>query len=430
MSAIPRPEHRHDHAAHSVHPPTDWFVRDLLKLQKAAQTISSTLDLDELINRTVHEVAASFGCIEIGLWLVDEHDPSVIRLAGICGCTMFSKGVEMKIGVEGMVGNVAATGLTRYAPDVSKDPHYVPCEPGTSSELDIPLKVGDKVIGVFSAVHHELDYFSADLRRILEALCGHVAIAVENARAFRRERQQRERLDRDSKEARFIQQSLLPSASPFLPGFALEATTVPAGDVGGDWYDYIDLGNDRWGVVLADVAGKGMAAALLMSATRGILRSLAPAYQSPAEVLSRLNCVLKDDFPAGRYVTMIYGVLDANQHTFTFANAGHPHPVMIAGSDAQLLDGVSGIPLGLGESQYADRVVPLQRGIKLVIYSDGISEAANRDDEEFGTRRICEHMLTEHASADSLKSAACAFAYGPPADDATVILIRCAADRP
>ena len=429
MSAIPRPHPQHDHAAHSVSTPSDWFVRDLLKLQKAAQTISSTLDLDELIDRTVHEVAASFGCIETSLWFVDENDPSTIRLAGVCGCTLYKeKGIELQVGVEGMIGNVAATGITRYAPDVTKDPTYLPCEPGTSSELDIPLKIGDKVIGVFSIVHHELDAFSIDQRRILEALSGHIAVAVQNARAFQRERQQRERLDRDSKEARFIQQSLLPSASPFLPGFALEATTVPAGDVGGDWYDYIDLGNDRWGVVLADVAGKGMAAALLMSATRGILRSLAPAYQRPAEVLSRLNCVLKDDFPAGRYVTMIYGVLDAKNHTFTFANAGHPHPVMIAGNEAELIDGVSGIPLGLGESQYAERVVPLHRGIKLVMYSDGISEAENREEEQFGTRRICEHMLEEHASAESLKSAACAFAYGPPADDATVILIRCAQD--
>jgi len=429
MSAIPRPHPHHDHAGHSATTSTDWYVRDLIKLQKAAQTISSTLDLDELIDRTVHEVAASFGAIETALWLVDENDPTTIRLAGVCGCTLYKQGIELKIGIEGMIGNVAATGLTRYAPDVSKDPHYIACEPGTSSELDIPLKVGDKVIGVFSIVHHECDAFSVDQRRILEALSGHVAVAVQNAKAFRRERQQRERIERDSKEARFIQQSLLPSSSPFLPGFALEATTVPAGDVGGDWYDYIDLGNDRWGVVLADVAGKGMAAALLMSATRGILRSLAPAYQSPAEVLGRLNCVLKDDFPAGRFVTMIYGVLDAKQHTFTFANAGHPHPVMIAGIEAQLVDGVSGIPLGLGESQYADRVVPLHHGIKLVMYSDGISEAENRDEEQFGTRRICEHMLTDHASADSLKTAACMFAYGPPADDATVILIRCAENQ-
>jgi sigma-B regulation protein RsbU (phosphoserine phosphatase) len=404
----------------------EWIVRDLLKLQKAAQTITSTLDLDELIDRVVNEVAVSFGCIEAALWLVDEGDPQVIRLAGVQGCTLYKKGKELRIGLEGMIGNVAATGLTRYAPDVSTDPHYIACEHGTSSELDIPLKTGDKVIGVFSVVHDEIDAFPADQRRILEALCGHIAVAVQNARAFRREREQREHMQRDSREARFIQESLLPRSSPYLPGFALEATTVPAGDVGGDWYDYIDLGGDRWGVVLADVAGKGMAAALLMSATRGVLRALAQTAASPADVLSRLNCVLKDDFPAGRYVTMVYGILDARQHTFTFANAGHPHPVLIHGNEAQLVDGVSGLPLGLGDSVYKDRVVPLQHGVKLVMYSDGISEAENSAQEEFGTRRICEHMLTEDASAETLKNAACEYTPGPRADDATVILLRCA----
>jgi phosphoserine phosphatase RsbU/P len=424
MATSPRPRFE----APLVPTQNEWFVRDLLKLQKAAQAINSTLDLDELIERVVHEVAESFGCIETAIWLMDEHDPQIIRLAGVQGCSLHKKGIELRIGLEGMIGNVAATGLVRYAPDVSQDPDYIACEHGTNSELDIPLKIGDTVIGVFSAVHDELDAFPADLRRILEALCGHIAVAVQNARAFRREREQRENMQRDSREARFIQESLLPRSSPYLPGFVLEATTVPAGDVGGDWYDYIDLGDDRWGVVLADVSGKGMAAALLMSATRGVLRALAQTAQSPAEVLSRLNCTLKDDFPPGRYVTMVYGILDAKQHTFTFANAGHPHPVLIQDREALLVDGVSGLPLGLGESQYLDRVVPLRKGVKLVMYSDGISEAENSDQEEFGTRRICEHMLTEHASAESLKIAACEHTPGPRADDATVILIRCAAE--
>lgn len=406
----------------------DALVRDLMKLQKAAHTIASTLDLNELIERTVHEVAASFGCIETAIWLVDEHDSDLIHLAGVHGCSVHKKGKTIRIGLEGMIGNVAATGLTRYAPDVSQDPYYIACEHGTNSELDIPLKIGDEVIGVFSAVHTDIDAFPAHQRRLLEALCEHIAVAVRNARAFRREREQREAMQRESQEARYIQQSLLPCSSPYLAGFALEAMTVPAGDVGGDWYDYIDLGDGRWGVVLADVSGKGMAAALLMSATRGILRSLAPAFRSPSEVLGRLNSVLKADFPAGRFVTMVYGILDANEHTFTFANAGHLHPVLIQEKEAQFVDGVSGLPLGLAESQYADRVVPLRRGVKLVMYSDGISEAENRDGVEFGTWRVREHMLTEHANAESLMKAACEYAYGPPADDATVILIRCAAE--
>jgi sigma-B regulation protein RsbU (phosphoserine phosphatase) len=326
-----------------------------------------------------------------------------------------------------MIGHVAATGRTCYAPDVNLDPNYVACEHGINSELDIPLKVGSKVIGVFSTAHHNLDAFPADQRHLLEALCGHIALAVQNARAFRREREARERMTREVKDARFIQESLLPKSSPFVPGVVFEAISVPAGEVGGDWYDYIDLGEDRWGVVLADVSGKGMGAALLMSATRGILRSLVTTSDCPAEVLAKLNCVLKDDFPSGRFVTMIYGIFDGRNHTFTFANAGHPHPVLVHEGNAELVDGGSGLPLGLGHSEYNDHVVHIKHGMKLTLYSDGISEAENADDEEFGGARIREHMLLPHASANSLLKAAAQHSMcGEPCDDATVIVLRCA----
>src|SRR6185369_6200950 len=115
-----------------------------------------------------------------------------------------------------------------------------------------------------------------------------------------------------------------------------------------------------------------------------------------------LNCVLKDDFPSGRYVTMVYGILVANQHTFTFANAGHPYPVLVEGSDARAVNGDSGLPLGLGESVYGNHTIRLRQGVKLLLYSDGISEAETRAGEEFGTRRISEHMLQEGSNAQSL----------------------------
>lgn len=423
MAASPRPEI----TPFSTHrPQPEWFVHDLLKLQKAAHAINSTLDLDELLNKIVHEVVGWFGCMESSIWLHDEATDEMV-LAGVCGCTTYTEaGVRLKVGEQGMIGHVAANGLTRYAPDVNKDPYYIACEHGTNSELDIPLKIGSKVIGVFSAVHHENDAFTPDLRRLLEALCAHIALAVENARAFRKERKQRERMEKEAHEARFIQESLLPKMSPLVHGLAFEALSVPAGEVGGDWYDYIDLGDDRWGIVLADVSGKGMGAALLMSATRGILRSLARTAQSPAEVLSRLNCVLRDDFPSGRYVTMIYAVLDAKNHTLTFANAGHLDPVLAQGGKAELVNGDSGLPLGLASSSYSDRIVELTPGMKMLFYTDGISEAANREQEEFGTERIREHLLRDGTGSQSLMQAVCDYAeHRVPNDDATVILLRC-----
>ena len=147
-------------------------------------------------------------------------------------------------------------------------------------------------------------------------------MAVNNARRFHLERTERAALDREAEEARAIQQALLPKSSPYIPGFVISGLSVPARAVGGDWYDFIPFPDGRWGIVLADVSGKGTAAALLMSATRGMLRSLAEACCTPGEVLTRLNELLVNDFPAGRFVTLVYAVLDPATRTSRFRECG------------------------------------------------------------------------------------------------------------
>src|SRR5262249_39454694 len=174
----------------------------------------------------------------------------------------------------------------------------------------IPLLVGDRLVGVFTASHPDLDAFPEEQLRLLQALCNHVAAAVDNARQFRQERELREKMEREAQDARTIQQALLPNSSPYLPVVAVSGMSIPAGAVGGDWYDFIPMKDGRWALVLADVSGKGTAAALLMSATRGMIRSMAETSCGPATVLTRLNELLVADFPLGKFVTMVYAILD------------------------------------------------------------------------------------------------------------------------
>jgi len=202
--------------------------------------------------------------------------------------------------------------------------------------------------------------------------------------------------------------------------------SIPVGAVGGDWYDFIPMDKGRWGLVLADVSGKGTAAALLMSATRGILRSLAEAACSPGEVLTKLNRLLVEDFPAGRFVTMVYAVLDPATRTLTFANAGHPHPMLVMGGSARFLDVERGTPLGLAPCDFSEVEVELPIGSRLVLYSDGITEAENQADEEYGRVGLQEHFLrTDGASTESLLDDVRLFANGSDLrDDASVILVK------
>ena len=451
------------------------LLDELTRVQQAAQEITSTLDLDLLIDRVVNEVARSFGCVETAIFLRDFEANDMV-LAGVRGCTIQSKGARLQIGKQGMVGWVAATGETRYAPDVREDPFYIECEPGTLSELDIPLKVRGQVIGVFSTTWPELDAFPLEQRQLLEALAGHIAVAIENARLFQQERLERQRMLGDAEEARQIQQALFPKSSPLISGFAIQGLCAPAGAVSGDWYDFIQLSDGRWGLVLADVSGKGMAAALLMSATRRLVRSLAetvpqqrhsarPASRragqrdrsdrqlslglsgeaagfsqlplthvenrgeaavgaaQPGELLARVNWSIMDELPAGRYVTMIYGVLDPRTRTLTFANAGHPSPVLVDSEGARLISTREGLPLGLSPGKYSEETVALVPGARLLFYSDGITEASNGC-EEYGTDRLIAHLFRPDAGAEPLLDEVRSFCRGSFADDATVILLR------
>ena len=399
-------------------------VQELLKLQKAAQKISSILDLDQLVDKIVNDIACSFGCVEINVYLHEPENCEMV-LAGVHGCTVHHKGHRLKIGKEGLVGYVAATGQMRYAPDVSRDPYYMPCENDTRSEVAIPLQVDGRLVGVFTASHHELDAFDAEQLWLFQGLSSHIGVAVQNAQLYQQERSEREKMSREAQEARSIQQALLPKSSPFIPGYAVSGVSIPAGAIGGDWYDFIDLGQGRWGLVLADVSGKGTAAALLMSATRAMLRSLAENSCTPAEVLTKLNHLLVDDFPSGRFVTMVYAVLDSAKGTLTYANAGHLPPLLVDSSGARFLETEMGLPLGIRHGAFSEATIPLSDQFRIALYSDGITEATNLQGEEYGPARLAAHVQGGGQCPEHLIEDVRAFANGTGLhDDATVIMLR------
>ncbi len=397
-------------------------LAELVRLQKFAQRITSTLDIEELVPRIVDEVAASLGCVEINLYLRDpEH--SELVLTGVCGCSLYGKGHRLQVG-SGMVGHVAATGKMHYAPDVTLDPYYVACEPDTRSEVAIPLQREGDLVGVFTASHRELDAFCPDQLRLLQGLCAHVAVAVHNARRFGDEREQRERMSREAEEAQAIQQALLPRTSPLIPGFRVSGLSIPAGSVGGDWYDFIPLPDGRWGLVLADVSGKGTAAALLMSATRGMLRSLAQTGSGPAEVLTRLNNMMIEDFPCGRFVTMVYAELDPSTRVLRIANAGHLAPLLVEPSGHRWINHEHGLPLGISVSKFSEAEVILGKHSRIAFYSDGITEAEVDSGEEYGPERLLAHMQSPDVTPEGLLADVRKFANGTGLrDDATVILV-------
>ncbi len=247
---------------------------------------------------------------------------------------------------------------------------------------------------------------------------------MQNARRFHDEREQREIMSREADEARSIQQALFPRSSPFIPGFRVSGLSIPAGAIGGDWYDFIPLSDGRWGLVLADVSGKGTAAALLMSATRGMLRSLAQTGSGPGEVLTRLNNMMVEDFPCGRFVTMVYAEFDPSTRKLRLASAGHLPPLLVEPDGHRWIATQDGLPLGIATSKFSETEVTLGPDSRLAIYSDGITEAALESGEEYGPERLLAQMQSPDVCLESLLADVRKFVNGTGLrDDATAILV-------
>ena len=402
------------------------LIQDLFLLQRVAQRINSTLDIDVLLENVVNDVSQTFGCSRLAVFMKDDQTNELV-VGADCGgdAKHYMKGERFKIGEYGIVGHVGATGEAYYAPDVTVDPYYQVGDDQTRSELGIPLQSHGQLIGVFNAEHGEFNAFSPGRIQLLEALAGHIATAIENSRLFQRERLEKERMRKELSEAQRIQLALFPGESPFVSGFTIHGLCLPCQEVGGDWYDYIPLRDGRLAVVLADVSGKGLGAALLMSSTRTVLRLIAESGLPPAEVLCRVNNVLLKDFPSSRFVTMVYAVLDPKHGNVAFASAGHLHPLLVDSDGAHFLDTEAGLPLGISEGSFSERTLKLAAGNRLVFYSDGVTEAMNSSLEQYGATRLRDHIAGPLVTAQSIVNDVHRFMAGHPAsDDVTVVMME------
>ncbi len=298
------------------------------------------------------------------------------------------------------------------------------------AELVVPVVAHGELVGVLS-VGPRLDGRAYDVedRRLLARLTDHAAPALRLAQIMRAqaaEVQERERISQELRVARLIQEQFLPTGVPDVPGWRIAAYYRPAREVGGDFYDFIDLPDGRLGVVIGDVTDKGVPAALVMATTQGLLREIAQQTVEPAEVLARVNARLVGDIPANMFVTCQYAAFDPATGLLTMANAGHNLPFLRCPDDVSEVH-VTGMPLGLMAGSAYDQVeVRVTDGSCLLLHSDGLAEARNGDGELFGFPRIGA-MVGQHrcgdALIDALVDALQDFAADPAAIDDDVTLV-------
>ena len=251
-----------------------------------------------------------------------------------------------------------------------------------------PIIASEEVLGVFDLESDEPDAYDADDLEVLMMLASQVAIILEKAMLYEQSIERR-RLQAQLEVARQVQLELLPPRDPQLEGFDISAYNFSTEEVSGDYYDFVQIYEDHLGLVIADVSGKGVPAALLMAFLRASLRAAIQIGYAPNISLAKVNYLLWESIENNQFVTAFYGVLDATNKTLAYANAGHNPPLMLdADGHARFIER-GGLPLGMfRDTRYYEYYLPIDAGQVLVLYTDGIVEATNAAGEEYGRERL------------------------------------------
>jgi serine phosphatase RsbU (regulator of sigma subunit) len=301
---------------------------------------------------------------------------------------------------------------------------------GLLFHASVPLISQNRPLGLINIATEQWEFLtSADLQ-FLSAAGSQVAIALERARLYDLAETQRIRLEQELQMARAVQKSLLPTQSPCIPGFTIVSHWCPVREVAGDFYDFLPLANGCWGLLLADVSGKGAPAALYMALTRSLIRSEASRHANPSAVLTAVNRRLLVEAPCEMFVTVFYAVFDPSSQSLTYANAGHDPPFLRSASGVRRLS-LGGLIMGLFEElSLKDETLSLESGDALIAYTDGLTDTVNDRDQQYGDSRLAGTINNAPVAAQDILTHILqdleAFAGSVPRPDDVTLLILAA----
>lgn len=372
-------------------------ITQLSLLFEATRLLNSTLDLAELLELILkiarQEVKADRGSV----FLVD---PKQKDLWSIVAFGLDHQEIRVPWG-KGIAGRVAETGETINVEDAYTLPYFESSfdqrfNYRTRSLLCMAIRHhGGQVVGVIQLLNKTTGpRFTAEDEDFLSKLSGHMAMALENAR-LHRESIEKQRMEKELALARSIQRSLLPEHPPVVPGFELAVANEPCFECGGDYYDFLHLGPQSLLLVVADVEGKGVSSALVMSNLQATLRALVMHLHSLEVLALSLNEMIYNDTKSEKYLSCFLGLVDTRRNGLHYINAGHVPPILVdgaTGSTTLLEEG--GTVIGLfPKTDYTRGVVQLKHGDILVCCTDGILEAYDTQENEFGSERLAQSVV-------------------------------------
>jgi sigma-B regulation protein RsbU (phosphoserine phosphatase) len=404
---------------------------------QASVTISSNLNLSPLLHKIMSLSEEVLGPEVSAIMLIDWGKRELYwEISRGEKSHYFHEKVTLPLD-HGIGGYVARTGESVLINDVQKDPRFdhsydEKCGFCTRSMICVPVKFHGETLGVIEVINKEKGAFTSMDLRLLEIIAAQAGSAIQNARLFK-EAIEKQRMERELAIARDLQVSMLPVSCPTLKGFEIAAYSIPAEEVGGDFYDFVEIAGQSIGVVIGDVTGKSVSGALVMAASRSVFRMLSEEALSVGEIMGRANRRIKKDIKSGMNVGLIYAVIDGYEKAISLSSGGQMQPIHYRSETGKAhLVQTKGdkFPLGImEESEYLETRLNLQSGDKVIFYTDGIVEAMNEGEEIFGFERLLD-VVERAGSASSdevLKSVlqgVRAFAgQAPQYDDMTIIVV-------
>lgn len=411
-------------------------VENYRKVLGVNSKINSTLNLDELLGILMTTASEVMQSDVASLMLVDEAAQELVfKVAlGDKGKELTEK-FRLKMG-EGIGGYVAQTGEPVIVNDTEKDERFAKRFDNatgfkTKAIICVPMKSRDKVIGILQAINPvDKDAFTASDLELFEIFAAQATLSVENAKLHTTLMAQ-EKSRRELEIAKQIQQNFLPNLSEKKFKADIAAKNLPALSVGGDFYDVIRIDEDRTGIIIGDVSGKGVPAALYMVRAISEYRFHINQTQNPSELLDALNKALSENTSFGMFVTLLYILLDHRAQTIHYSSSGH-HPILFRGpedTEAHYLDDIGGMPCGLMPETPApaQASLPMKSGSVLMVYTDGVTEARDTAANEYGAGRLKNFLssTTKTAAeyAEGLIADVQKFTTGAPQHDDTTILV-------
>ncbi len=383
-----------DAAAHGL-----TTIDKLRMLLDVTKKISRSLDRQEVLNLVMDTLDSVIPYDAAGIFLIECVDQEEVA-EGEELCRFKSEAVRgydvdelydlhLKLG-EGLLGTVAVSGKPIISNDVRSNPVYVNARDRTRSEMVAPIISNDEVIGCFDLESDELNAYSDDDLEVLMLLASQVAIIIEKVE-LHEQLIEKKRLEAQLEVARQVQLELLPPNDPALARFDISAYNFPTEEVSGDYYDWVRIYEDQIGIVIADVSGKGVPAAILMAFLRASLRAASHIGYATHISMAKVNYLLWESIERNQFVTAFYGILDASNRTLSFSNAGHNWPLLVkANGDTSFIDSGEQ-PLGMfQQTRYHEYHVVFEPGDVFVLYTDGATEAESPAGEEFGRDRLVE----------------------------------------